>query len=57
MSHTPGRSPRGGPGPKPDLRRRRRVLQLRAKGLPVAEIGRRLGVRTQTVCNHLKAAG
>jgi transcriptional regulator with XRE-family HTH domain len=57
MSHTPGRSPRGKRGRKPDLQRRQRTLALRAEGLSVREIGRRLGVSRQTVCNDLKPAG
>jgi DNA-binding CsgD family transcriptional regulator len=57
MSHTPGRSPRGKRGPEPDLKRRQRALALRAEGLSLAEVGRRLGVTRQMVHKDLKAAG
>jgi transcriptional regulator with XRE-family HTH domain len=49
----------GGPGSggTPDRRRQRQVAQLRARGLTLAEIGRRLGLSRQLVHHHLKAAG
>jgi transcriptional regulator with XRE-family HTH domain len=36
-------------GRKPNLERRRRVVELRAKGLSLSDIGRRLGISRQTV--------
>ena len=49
----------GGPGSgsKPDRRKQRQVPELRAGGLTLAEIGRRLGLSRQLVHHHLKAAG
>jgi transcriptional regulator with XRE-family HTH domain len=49
----------GGPGSgaRLDRERRRRVLQLRARGLTLERIAARLGVSRQTVCNHLRASG
>jgi hypothetical protein len=38
-----------GSGRKPDLARRRRAAALRARGLSLADIGRRLGVSRETV--------
>jgi transcriptional regulator with XRE-family HTH domain len=40
-------------GRRPDEKRRRQVLELREQGLTLAEIGRRLGVRTQAVSGML----
>jgi transcriptional regulator with XRE-family HTH domain len=49
----------GGPGSgrEPDRRKQRQVSELRAGGLTLAEIGRRLGLSRQLVHHHLKAAG
>jgi transcriptional regulator with XRE-family HTH domain len=51
--------PMGGPGsgrrPKPD--RRRQILRLRAAGLSLGQIARRLGVTKQLVHQNLMAAG
>ena len=48
-------------GPKPDRKRWNQIARLRAEGLGLAEIGRRLGVRRQTVhwtlCAIRKARG
>ena len=46
-----------GSGGSPDRRRQRQVARLRAQGLTLAEIGRRLGLSRQLVHHHLKAAG
>src|SRR6516164_8735095 len=42
-------------GPKPDRKRWNQIARLRAEGLGLAEIGRRLGVRRQTVHWTLRA--
>jgi transcriptional regulator with XRE-family HTH domain len=49
----------GGPnsGRRPDEARRRQLLNLRAKGLTLAEIGRRLGITRQAVQGALKGSG
>jgi hypothetical protein len=49
----------GGPGsgPRPDPWRRRRVAELRARGLTLAEIGQRLGLSRQLVHYYLRLAG
>jgi transcriptional regulator with XRE-family HTH domain len=49
----------GGPnsGRRPDLGRRQRILRLRARGLTLAEIGRRLGITRQAVQVTLKGSG
>jgi DNA-binding XRE family transcriptional regulator len=49
----------GGPGSggTPDRRRQHQVAELRAEGLTLAAIGRRLGLSRQLVHHHLKAAG
>ena len=49
----------GGPGsgPRPDPWRRRRVAELRARGLTLPEIGRRLGLSKQLVHYHVRLAG
>jgi hypothetical protein len=40
------------PGRKPDLERRRQAAELRAQGLTLAEVGRRLGI-THQAARHL----
>jgi transcriptional regulator with XRE-family HTH domain len=49
----------GGPGsgPRPNSERRGRILALRADGLTIVEIARRLGVTHQAVQQQLRAAG
>jgi DNA-binding XRE family transcriptional regulator len=49
----------GGPssGRRANPERRRRILELRASGLTVVQIARRVGVTHQSVQQHLKAAG
>jgi transcriptional regulator with XRE-family HTH domain len=49
----------GGPGSggTPDRRRQHQVTRLRALGLTLEDIGRRLGLSRQLVHHHLKAAG
>jgi transcriptional regulator with XRE-family HTH domain len=49
----------GGPnsGRRPDEGRRRQILELRAQGLTLAEIGRRLGISRQAVQGALKGSG
>jgi transcriptional regulator with XRE-family HTH domain len=42
-------------GRKPNLRRRKEMVRLRAQGLSLAEIGRRLGVTRQCVQSALAA--
>jgi transcriptional regulator with XRE-family HTH domain len=44
-------------GRKPNQARRQQVAQLRAGGLTLAEIGRRLGISHQAVHRLLKASG
>ena len=43
-----------GSGPKPDEGRRRKMARLRARGLTLEEIGRRLGVTRACVCHALR---
>ena len=49
----------GGPnsGRRPDEARRQRIQGLRAQGLTLAEIGRRLGISRQAVQGALKGSG
>jgi DNA-binding XRE family transcriptional regulator len=49
----------GGPGSglKPDAAKRRKAAELRAQGLGVTEIARRLGLTRQCVHDHLLAVG
>jgi transcriptional regulator with XRE-family HTH domain len=49
----------GGPnsGRRPDEGRRQQILELRARGLTLAEIGRRLGISRQAVQATLKETG
>ena len=49
----------GGPGsgPRPDPWRRRRVAELRARGLTLPEIGRRFGLSKQLVHYYVRLAG
>jgi DNA-binding XRE family transcriptional regulator len=49
----------GGPGSggTPDRRRQRQVAELRAEGLTLAAIGRRLGLSRQLVHHHPREAG
>ena len=49
----------GGPGsgPRPDAWRRRRVAELRARGLTLPEIGRRFGLSKQLVHYYVRLAG
>jgi DNA-binding XRE family transcriptional regulator len=49
----------GGPGSgaRPNPERRRLILELRAAGLSLVQIARRLGMTHQLVHYHLKAAG
>jgi transcriptional regulator with XRE-family HTH domain len=49
----------GGPGSgrRANAERRRRIVELRACGLTIVQIARRLGVTHQSVHRHLKAAG
>ncbi len=44
-------------GRKPDAGRRKRMARLRARGLTLAEIGRRFGVTRQCVQGALRALG
>jgi hypothetical protein len=46
-----------GSGPRPDPWRRRRAAELRARGLTLAEIGRRLGLSRQLVHYYVRLAG
>jgi Rrf2 family protein len=44
-------------GRRPDLKRRRQVAELRAQGLSLAEIGRRLGIRREAAGARLRKTG